>query len=82
MLVTGGGARNLLLVAELTNMLKGQDITVTVPEDQLVKFKEALMTAALGVLRVREEVSFFSKVSGAKHDSVGGALWCGATAQA
>ncbi|XP_077487152.1 anhydro-N-acetylmuramic acid kinase-like [Amblyomma americanum] len=82
MLVTGGGARNLLLVAELTNMLKGQDITVTVPEDQLVKFKEALMTAVLGVLRVREEVSFFSKVSGAKHDSVGGALWCGATAQA
>lgn len=82
MLVTGGGARNKLLVDELTRMLKDQDITVTVPTDELVKFKEALMTAVLGVLRVREEVTFFSKVSGAQRDSVGGALWCGAVKQA
>lgn len=82
MLVTGGGARNKLLVDELTKMLKDEDITVTVPTDELVKFKEALMTAVLGVLRVREEVTFFSKVSGAQRDSVGGALWCGALTQA
>lgn len=82
MLVTGGGARNTFLVQELTKALQEQDITVTVPEGQLVKFKEALMTSALGVLRLREEVSFFSKVSGATRNSVGAALWSGAPKQA
>ncbi|KAH9380932.1 hypothetical protein HPB48_008407 [Haemaphysalis longicornis] len=82
MLVTGGGARNTFLVQELTKALREQDITLTVPEDQLVDFKEALMTAALGVLRLREEVSFFSKVSGATRNSVGAALWSGAPKQA
>lgn len=77
MLVTGGGARNTFLVKRLTETLKPLGISVVVPTDQLVKFKEALMTAVLAVLRVRGETNFFSKVSGAKRDSVGGAFWSG-----
>ncbi|CAN7989352.1 unnamed protein product [Ixodes hexagonus] len=77
MLVTGGGARNTFLVQRLSEALKAHGILVVVPTDELVKFKEALMTAALGVLRVREEANFFRKVSGSQRDSVGGALWCG-----
>ncbi|CAN7984083.1 unnamed protein product [Ixodes pacificus] len=77
MLVTGGGARNTFLVQRLTEALKAHGILVVVPTDELVKFKEALMTAALAVLRVRGEANFFSMVSGSQRDSVGGALWCG-----
>ncbi|XP_064473646.1 anhydro-N-acetylmuramic acid kinase-like [Ornithodoros turicata] len=77
MLVTGGGARNLFLVDRLTERLKEFRITVVVPNDELVKFKEALVTSVIGVQRLRGEENFIGEVSGASRSSIGGAFWYG-----
>lgn len=77
LLVTGGGAFNQFLIARLTDHLQPLGITVTVPEANLVKYKEALIMALLGVLRWRDEYSTIPSATGAKRGSIGGALWNG-----
>ena len=77
MLVTGGGAFNTFLIERLKDQLKELGIEVVIPDDNLVKYKEALIMALIGVLRWREETNVLSSVTGAKRDSVGGAMWMG-----
>jgi anhydro-N-acetylmuramic acid kinase len=77
LLATGGGAFNTYLVTELSKHLESHNVTVVVPEPNVVKFKEALVMALIGTLRWREEVNVLSSVTGASRDSVGGALWMG-----
>lgn len=77
LLVTGGGAFNHFLVSRLQALLKDWDIEVVIPVENLVKYKEALIMALIGVLRWREETNVFSSVTGAYRDSVGGAMWMG-----
>ncbi|HYC85834.1 MAG TPA: anhydro-N-acetylmuramic acid kinase [Chryseosolibacter sp.] len=72
-LCTGGGAFNSFL---LTRMLeRAQDrVILIVPEEQIVKFKEAVVFAFLGVLRVRDEANCLRSVTGSTQDSSGGIL--------
>jgi anhydro-N-acetylmuramic acid kinase len=77
LLVTGGGAFNTFLVKVLEDHLKELHIEVVVPDAGLVKYKEALIMALIGVLRWREKTNVLSSVTGAERDSVGGALWMG-----
>jgi anhydro-N-acetylmuramic acid kinase len=77
MLVTGGGAFNTFLVNRLREHLKVLQIEVVVPDEKIVKYKEALIMALIGILRWREETNVLSSVTGAERDSVGGALWMG-----
>jgi anhydro-N-acetylmuramic acid kinase len=77
MLVTGGGALNIFLVERLKAVLEKQGITIIVPDEKLVKFKEALIMAFLGVRRWREEYTVASSITGASRNSIGGALWNG-----
>jgi anhydro-N-acetylmuramic acid kinase len=77
LLATGGGAFNIFLIERLQNVLKEKNITVTVPDENLVKYKEALMMALIGVLRWREEYNVIRTVTGAQRASIGGALWLG-----
>ena len=76
-LVTGGGAFNKFLVAQLEKVMAPLGVTVHVPDARIVKYKEALVMALIGTLRWREEVNVLSSVTGASKDSVGGALWLG-----
>ncbi|MEE6186989.1 anhydro-N-acetylmuramic acid kinase [Niabella digestorum] len=76
-LITGGGAFNTYLIERLTFHLNELNIQVVVGDPQLVKYKEALIMALIGVLRWREEYNVLSSVTGADRDSVGGALWMG-----
>ncbi len=72
-LVTGGGAYNLTLIDHLRTHCEAQFI---VPEEtKLVDYKEALLFAFLGVLRIRGEENTWSSVTGAKKNSIGGAIW-------
>jgi len=64
----------------LTILLNEEEITIVVPHDQLVQYKEALIMALMGVLRWREEVNVLSSVTGALQNSIGGALWLGTEA--
>jgi anhydro-N-acetylmuramic acid kinase len=76
-LVCGGGAHNLFLVSRLKEMLDAIDVDLTLPDDTLIDFKEALIMALIGVLRWREEKNVLASVTGARRDSIGGAVWIG-----
>jgi anhydro-N-acetylmuramic acid kinase len=77
MLITGGGAFNGFLVHLIEQAVKEQGITVDLPSVQVIKYKEAVAMALIGALRWREEENVLSSATGAKKDSVGGALWLG-----
>lgn len=77
LLVTGGGAFNTFLIECLKDQLKELNIEVIIPDEKLVKYKEALIMALIGVLRWREETNVLSSVTGARRDNVGGAMWMG-----
>jgi anhydro-N-acetylmuramic acid kinase len=71
-LATGGGAFNGFLI-ECVGGLTG--LEVEVPDNELVKFKEAVVIAFMAVLRMRNEVNVLKSVTGAAKDSVGGAVY-------
>lgn len=75
MLITGGGAFNDTLVKAIAQHLAPLNVTVTVPEERVVKYKEALVMALIGVLRWRDDENVMSSVTGASRDSIAGALW-------
>ena len=78
MLITGGGAFNDFLIGRLRNHLELMSVELEVPDPKLVKYKEALIMALLGILRWRDEPTAMASVTGAIRDSIGGAVWTGA----
>ena len=80
LLATGGGAFNAFLVERLKTVLNEIKIEVIIPGKNLVNYKEALIMALIGTLRWREEYNILSSVTGAKRNSIGGALWLGTEA--
>lgn len=72
MLVTGGGAFNTFLIKRIKAQAK---IDVVVPDENLVKFKEAIVIALMGALRLRNQVNVLKTVTGAAKDTVGGAIY-------
>lgn len=76
-LITGGGAFNHFLVERISDQLNSLNVSVVIPDEKLVKYKEALIMALIGVLRWRQEYNVLSSVTGASRDSIGGALWNG-----
>jgi anhydro-N-acetylmuramic acid kinase len=72
-LCTGGGAFNSFLISRML-AYAGDDVTLVLPEDNIIKFKEALVFAFLGLLRVRDEVNCLKSVTGASQNSSGGIL--------
>lgn len=72
-LCTGGGTFNAFLVSQLLEVC-GDEATLIVPDDEVVKFKEALIFAFLGVRRRNNEVNCLASVTGASHDSSSGVM--------
>ncbi len=77
LLVTGGGAFNTFLIERLSDLLKTKEIEVVVPDENTVRYKEAVIMALIGILRWREEATTFTTVTGASQSSIGGTLWLG-----
>jgi anhydro-N-acetylmuramic acid kinase len=73
MLCTGGGALNAFLMYRLVEVC-GDRISLVIPDEDIVKFKEAIVFAFLGVLRTRNEINCLKSVTGARRDNSGGAM--------
>lgn len=71
-LVTGGGVFNKFLLERINHHVP---ISVVVADPQTSKFKEALLVALMGVLRLRGEVNMLASVTGAREDSCGGVIY-------
>jgi anhydro-N-acetylmuramic acid kinase len=72
-LCTGGGAFNSFLISRLLHHT-ADDASLIVPEENVVKFKEALVFAFLGVLRVQGDVNCLKSVTHASRDSSSGVM--------
>ena len=80
LLATGGGALNGYLMRCLRESLEEVNVKTIIPDNTLINYKEAMIMALIGVLRWREEYNVLSSVTGAKRNSIGGALWIGTEA--
>ena len=72
MLVTGGGAENSFLMLRLKAITNHE---IVIPDKKLLHFKEALIFALLGLLRLENRVNTLATVTGASHDSCGGCIY-------
>lgn len=73
-LVTGGGAHNRFLMERFAALLE-PGLVPLIPDALLVSFKEALIFAFLGWLKIRGEVNVLATVTGASHDHSAGDLY-------
>jgi len=73
LLVTGGGAYNKVLISRMQELMP--QINIMVPDDKTIQYKEALIFALLGVLKLREEVNVLGSVTGAPKDHTSGVLY-------
>ena len=72
MLITGGGAFNTFLLKRLA---ANTGVKLMVPDHKTVNYKEALVFAFLGLLRMQAKPNSLSSVTGASHDVSGGAVY-------
>jgi anhydro-N-acetylmuramic acid kinase len=73
-LITGGGAYNAYFIERLDHYLEKSWIQVAASAE-LIEFKEALIFAFLGVLRLRGETNCLASVTGASRDNCGGTVY-------
>ena len=73
LLATGGGAKNEFLMTLIKRKL-ALKAKVTIPSQTIINFKEAMVFAFLGILRLRNETNVLKTVTGASHNSCSGVL--------
>ena len=77
LLITGGGALNVFLTGRIKTLLQTLNIQTIIPQKEIINFKEALIMGLIATLRWREENTVIKTVTGAKRNSIGGAIWIG-----
>lgn len=73
LLVTGGGAYNDFLIERMQSYLP--NVKIIIPDKVTLEFKEALVFALLGVLKLRSEINVLSSVTGANKDHSAGDIF-------
>lgn len=71
-LLTGGGVFNNFFVENLKEVCKTQ---ISLPSSELIEFKEALIFAFLGYLRLRNRVNVLSSVTGSRTNHSSGQIY-------
>ena len=71
-LITGGGVKNNFLFSLLRDKISNNFIK---PDYDLIDFKEALIFAFLGILKIRNEVNCLKSVTGALKDHSSGVIF-------
>lgn len=72
LLITGGGAYNDFWIALIKEKTKAK---ITIPSKEIIEFKEALIFAFLGALRLNKTENCLASVTGAKKDTIGGGIY-------
>lgn len=72
MLITGGGTFNKYLFQRIA---ANTTVELIIPDSKTVNYKEALVFALLGLLRMKGEPNSLASVTGATHDVSGGAVY-------
>lgn len=70
-LFTGGGAYNQFLMERIKTKTSAE---IVIPESEIVDFKEALIFAFMGALRIRNENNILSSATGSSADHCSGLL--------
>ena len=73
-MITGGGAYNDYLIERMKALSTGSPF---IPDPTLIEFKEAIIFAFLGLLRLNESTNCSADVTGSKRDNIGGAIYLG-----
>jgi anhydro-N-acetylmuramic acid kinase len=73
LLITGGGVYNKFLIQRINFYLPNNQIVI--PDNKTIEFKEALIFAFLGVLKLRNETNVLSSVTGAKQNHSSGKIY-------
>ena len=71
--ITGGGAYNDFLIERIQFYLP--EMKIIIPSAKILEFKEALIFALLGVLKLRGEINVLSSVTGAKKNHSSGVIF-------
>ena len=71
-LITGGGAHNTYLIDRLRHYSNSR---IIIPSKEIIDFKEAIIFAYLGILRIEKINNCLSSVTGAKYDNCGGDIY-------
>lgn len=71
-LITGGGAKNCHLINRIKDLSKHE---IIIPDTMIIDYKEALIFAFLGVLKMEGKINVLSSVTGADSDSSSGKTW-------
>ena len=72
LLSTGGGTKNTFLIERIQSLTGN---AITIPDHKTLDFKEALIFALLGYLRVHEKANVLASVTGADINSCSGAIY-------
>jgi anhydro-N-acetylmuramic acid kinase len=73
LLASGGGAYNDFLIERIKFWLP--ELEIIIPDKKTIEFKEALIFALLGVLKLRNEINVLNSVTGAKKDHSSGMIF-------
>jgi len=71
-LLSGGGAFNKFLIELIANK---SNLDIVIPNKIVIEYKEALIFALLGVLRMHNQVNCLKSVTGAQYDNCGGQIF-------
>ncbi|MEO1033054.1 MAG: anhydro-N-acetylmuramic acid kinase [Bacteroidota bacterium] len=70
-LITGGGVYNDFLIDRIRSLSKSK---ISIPSNEIIEFKEALVFGLLGILKERNEVNCLKSVTGASKDHSSGRI--------
>ena len=70
-LFTGGGTYNSYLLERIGHY---SETEIIVPEKEVIDFKEALIVAFMGVLKINNEINVLSSATGSSEDHITGIL--------
>jgi len=73
--LSGGGIQNLYIQELFSEIANRDELTVTIPNLDVINYKESMLMALVGYFRITEQVNIFNSVTGASASSIAGALY-------